>query len=992
MNSRPCGGFWVVAGLIALAATEPAKAQAGGLQAPTNLVATPQAWNQVSLSWMDNAKKETEYRVQRRPVGGQFAQIATLPANSTSYVDLGVTASTAYEWRVLAANNSGQTSQPSNVAEATTAAYPSPTGVTAVATAWNAVQVSWIDTTSDEAEFRVEVRSPAGVGEFSAAGNTAANLTTFQHGGLLGETSYEYRVVARHASGVESPPSAGSTVTTPAYPAPAGIGAQATAWNRVLLTWTNTSSDESGFRVERRGGGVTEFVGVADLPANASSHLDEALAEATSYEYRVRALLAGQPMTPSEVVHVTTPVYPTPTNVSAQAFAWNQVFLSWTNTSWDESSFQIERYSAELEQWLAVGWAPSGASSYLDQGLQGGFDYQYRVRAVYATQPMTPSEVVSVTTPVYPAPANVTVWASSWSQAFVSWTNTSWDESGFQIERYSAELEQWLAVGWVPSGASNYLDQGLQGGTEYQYRVRALYFSQPMTPSSVVAIVTPAVPAPSGLSAFLLADDRIGLTWSDPSHEETSFVIERREPPGEFFFLTSVPANTTFYEDTWLPPGTTYEYRVLAEYAGGVRSAPSNVASAATGGQGPGSLAPPTDVAGRAISPGVVRLTWTASSQTDHVIQRSPAGEGTFADVGWASPGVPWGLDQSAAADTEYDYRVLAWDWNTNTGSAPSDAVTVRTPAEPVIETIAGDGIAGFAGDGGPASLARFDQPWGVAIGPDEAVLVVDSNNLRLRRFVVDGLIDSLATLPAQSYPAGVAVSPAGEVHVALPGQSVIVRIDAQSGAAVVVAGTGAYGFNGDGLAATETQLDRPQGLAFDATGNLLIADTENHRIRRVDAVTGVVTTVAGTGAYGFSGDGGPATGAALARPADLAVGPAGDLFVVDLDNRRVRRMSAATGVITTFAGNGGWGVAVDADGTVYVSDGSWHVVYRIDVEGIVSRLTGTPGWPEYQGDGGPSRQARVSSPQGLAIDAEGRLVLVDRTNFRVRRITGIRW
>ncbi|MBX3469259.1 MAG: fibronectin type III domain-containing protein [Planctomycetes bacterium] len=190
MNARVRGGSWLIFGLVALAATEPANAQAGGLQTPTNLVATPQAWNRVSLSWVDNAKKETEYRVQRRPVGGQFAQVATLPADSTTYLDQGVTASTAYEWRVVAANNSGQTSQPSNVAQATTSAYPSPSGVTAVATAWNAVQVSWIDTTSDEAEFRIEVRSPAGVGQFTAAGTVAANVTTFQHGGLLGATSY----------------------------------------------------------------------------------------------------------------------------------------------------------------------------------------------------------------------------------------------------------------------------------------------------------------------------------------------------------------------------------------------------------------------------------------------------------------------------------------------------------------------------------------------------------------------------------------------------------------------------------------------------------------------------------------------------------------------------------------------------------------------------------------------------------------------------------
>jgi hypothetical protein len=170
-----------------------------------------------------------------------------------------------------------------------------------------------------------------------------------------------------------------------------------------------------------------------------------------------------------------------------------------------------------------------------------------------------------------------------------------------------------------------------------------------------------------------------------------------------------------------------------------------------------------------------------------------------------------------------------------------------------------------------------------------------------------------------------------------------------------------------------------------------------------------MITTIAGTGVTGFSGDGGPATLATFNRCTAVAVGPSDDLFIVDRWNQRVRRVSAATGVITTVVGNGSGGMAiqgspatstgleltdlvVDVDGTIYVSDAMWHVIYRIDASGFIARIAGQAGFPGSAGNGGPSRQAQLHSPTGLAIDSTGSLFLVDRTGPRVRRITGVRY
>jgi sugar lactone lactonase YvrE len=176
--------------------------------------------------------------------------------------------------------------------------------------------------------------------------------------------------------------------------------------------------------------------------------------------------------------------------------------------------------------------------------------------------------------------------------------------------------------------------------------------------------------------------------------------------------------------------------------------------------------------------------------------------------------------------------------------------------------------------------------------------------------------------------------------------------VDAVTGAITTVAGNGASGFSGDNGPATGASLNSPRDVALDGSGNLFIADQFNRRIRRVDAVTGVITTVAGNGSSGLGGDNGPATGASLSNPTGVAVDGNGNLFLADPLNNRIRRVDAATGIITTLAGNGASG---------------------------------------FGGDNGPAIDALLASPLGVALDGSGNLFLADSLNNRIRRVHAAR-
>lgn len=281
------------------------------------------------------------------------------------------------------------------------------------------------------------------------------------------------------------------------------------------------------------------------------------------------------------------------------------------------------------------------------------------------------------------------------------------------------------------------------------------------------------------------------------------------------------------------------------------------------------------------------------------------------------------------------------------------------------ISSPAGTGEKGYSGDGGSAKAAKLADPFDVALDKVGNLYFSDTSNHCIR------------------------------------------RVDVKTGVLTTVAGTGKKGYSGDGGPAIEATLFEPYGLELDGDGNLFIVDRLNYCIRRVDAKTGMISTIAGTGKKGYSGDGGPGASAQLVEPNGLALDRKGKLYIADVAGQRVRVLDLTSGVISTFCGNGkkehtGDGgsykeatlfgpraVAVGPDGSVYICEREGHSIHKIDLtSGKINRVAGTSA-KGYSGDGGPALAATFNGPKEIDVDAQGNIFVVDTENHCIRRVDG---
>jgi streptogramin lyase len=282
--------------------------------------------------------------------------------------------------------------------------------------------------------------------------------------------------------------------------------------------------------------------------------------------------------------------------------------------------------------------------------------------------------------------------------------------------------------------------------------------------------------------------------------------------------------------------------------------------------------------------------------------------------------------------------------------------------AEWTISTFAGNGKQGFSGDGGPATSAQVDNPFGLTRGPDGALWFCEYTGQRIRKVNKDGTIQTMA-------------------------------------------GSSAKGYSGDGGDALKATFNLPHEIRFDKSGNYFIADMTNNAIRRVDAKSGVITTFAGTSKAGYSGDGGPANKAELKQPHSIQFDPNGDLYICDIGNNAIRRVDMKTGVISTFAGTGKSGATPDGapvagtplkgprsmdfdrEGNMWICTREGNQVFKIDMKAMRYQLIAGNGKKGSTGNGGPAKDASLNGPKGIAIDAEGNAWLADTEGHTVRMI-----
>ena len=333
-----------------------------------------------------------------------------------------------------------------------------------------------------------------------------------------------------------------------------------------------------------------------------------------------------------------------------------------------------------------------------------------------------------------------------------------------------------------------------------------------------------------------------------------------------------------------------------------------------------------------------------------------------------------------------------------------------------IITTIAGNGVAGYSGDGGAATAAKLDYPSGVAVDNSGNVYIADLEYAVIRKVNTSGIISTIAGSGTAGYsgdggpataaelnePTDVAVDDSGNIYIADFNNNVIRKVNI-SGVISTIAGNGIGGYSGDGGAAIAAEFLLPVSVAVDHSGNVYVADEDNNVIRKVNAL-GIISTVAGNHVQGYSGDGGAATAAELSWPSGVAVDDNGNVYIADGGNGRIRKVNIS-GIISTIAGNGTGGfsgdggaataaelngpcgVAVDRRGNVYIEDGLNERIRKVNDSGIISTIAGN-GTAGYSGDDGVAMAAELNVPADVAVDDSGNVYIVDQFNNRVRMVS----
>jgi fibronectin type 3 domain-containing protein len=564
--------------------------------------------------------------------------------------------STTYTYQVRATGPLGDSANSSAASASTVPIAPLvPSGLTAVTTSPSAIALSWVDNSANETGFKIERK--AGSGAFSFIGQVSADTTAFPDAGLNSDTFYTYRVRATNSAGDSTNSAEAGTATPPTTPS--ALSAVAFGPGQIKLTWSDTSSSETGFKLERKTGG--NFVPLAVVSAGAITYTDTGLVPHSTYLYRVRSTNGGGDSAPSnESSGLTLPA--APSQLAVAAISASQLELTWTDNNPSPPAVKIER-SVDGSNFSMVGTSAVGSTTFRDSGLTATATYHYRVRATNAAGDSGYSGSASASTlPTPPAaPSGLTAVAQGSAAVLLTWQDNGSNESGFEISRQAPGGGGFQLVTRTGSNAVTFTDTGVSGSTTYSYRVRAVNAGGTSSYTVPVIVTTPAdLPTPpNNLAATAVSSTQIRLTWSDLTTAETGYQVERKPAGGTYQVLTTTNANAVEYLDSGLAEGAAYTYRVTAIGTSG-NSPVSGEANAVT------LLGAPTALVATAAA-NRINLAWQDGSthETGYQIERKTAG-GEFAILASVGANVAVYADSAVTLNSTYTYRVKA------TGSAGS--------------------------------------------------------------------------------------------------------------------------------------------------------------------------------------------------------------------------------------------------------------------------------------------------------------------------------
>jgi len=530
--------------------------------APGQLRAITLSTTTIKLIWQDNSDNENGFSIERKKgAGGQWSQISTIPADTTSFHDHGLNAGMTYYYRVRAYNDVGYSNY-SNEAQATTGMLPNaPDSLFARAVSTTQINLNWQDKSNNEEGFKIE-KKIQGSTVWNEIAAVNENITYYQDVGLQSGRVYYYRIYAFNAWGNSDYSNVVWDTTKQSPDSPTQLVAQAVSVNEIDVSWNDNSDDEDGFGIERKDSTTGQWFAIGSVNKNITIYHDMGLNMGQTYFYRVYAYNSfGNSGYSNEASATTGRIPDAPTNLLTKLLDNRHIELTWQDNSDDESGFAVERKLDENGQWTLLDSLTFNQTVFHDSIVTEGVVQCYRVSAYNQWGNSTCSNTACLSTTFVPAaPSNMVAHGINKNQIRLNWQDNSNNEDGFEIWRNDSTFVR------TKQNIVEFLDNAVIAGMNYLYKVRAFNAFGYSSFSNSVSAKTGTPPlAPSMLSGIAISQNQINIKWQDNANDENGFYIERKNSPADTFIqIAYVNFDVTSYQDFTVLANQIYSYRVKA--------------------------------------------------------------------------------------------------------------------------------------------------------------------------------------------------------------------------------------------------------------------------------------------------------------------------------------------------------------------------------------------------------------------------------------------